>query len=370
MKFSINQQSLYSILSIVNKAISPRSTIPTLAGVFIDAQENEVVFRTTNLELSIQANAPALIEEDGNVLLPAKLLMDIVSALPDEAVNIEAGQEQAEISCAKSNYKIRVLNAVDYPQFPQVEATQKVNLPFEQFSNMTKKVAKMVARDDTRPILQGVNVNVSGKNLELVATDAYRIAISKAEIETDNTSDFSAVIPGAFLMDVAGLKGEISNATISLSENQVVVECNDIIFINRRIAGNFPPYNQLIPESSSIKAKISTKDLVDAVRRISVLNFVNPIIKFSFDVSSNIVRLSGDAQDIGSCDESLECQYESDGSGQNLEIAFNCNYVLDGLACIDSKNTIIETTADTKPGIFRDENEGKIIYILLPVKIN
>lgn len=370
MKFSINQQNLNGLLSIVNKAVANRTTVPALAGVYIEAQENEVVFRTTNLELSIQANAPALIEEDGTALLPAKLLMDIVAALPDEAVSIEANQEKAEISCAKSNFNIRVLNAVDYPQFPQVEATQKVDLPFSQFSFMTKKVARMVARDDTRPVLQGVNVNVKGKTLELVATDAYRIAVAKAEIKTDNESEFAAVIPGAFLLDVAGLKGEIENATISLSENQVVVECNDVVFINRRIAGKFPPYQQLIPQDSSIKATINTKALMDAVKRISVINYYNPIIKFVFDPVNGIVCLSGNAQDVGTCEESLECKYLEGTKEEKLEIAFNCNYVIDGLNCIDSESTKVEFVADSKPGIFSEDNSSALTYILLPVKIN
>lgn len=364
MKFSINQSSLNDTINIVNKAVNPRSTNPALAGILLEANENEVSFRATDLELSIQATAPALIEEDGKALLPAKLLVDIVATLPDEAVNIEVSEEKAEITCAKSNFSIRTLNATDYPDFPRVETTEKVSLPFASFSEMIKRVAKMTARDDSRPILQGVNVNVNGNKLELVATDAYRIAIAKAEVETDNTSEFSAVIPGVFLMDVAGLKGDIANAIISLSENQVVVECNDVVFINRRIAGNFPDYVQLLPENANVKAKVNAKELAEAVRRIGVLSNISHSIKMSFDPNSGNLALSGSAADVGSCDENIAATYEA--GTEKVDIAFNCNYVLEGLGCFNSEEINFEIQADNKPGIFKDN--GNTIYILLPVK--
>ena len=365
MKFSINQKQLSETLTTVNKAVSQRATNPALTGIMLEATENEVNFRATDLELSISATVPALIEEDGNALLPAKLLVDIVSVMPDEAVNIEVANDSAEITCAKSNFSIRTLNATDYPEFPKVETTEKVSLPFKDFSEMTRRVARMTARDDSRPILQGVNVNVEGNNLELVATDAYRIAIAKSQVETDNTSTFSAVIPGNFLMDVAALKGDIDNAILSLSENQVVVECNDCVFINRRIAGNFPDYKQLLNDDAKIRASVNAKDLAEAVKRINVLSNIGQSIKMNFDPTTAQIGLSGSAADVGTCEESVEASY--DGDGEKIKIAFNCSYVLEGLACFTADEITFEIVADNKPGVFKDD--GKTIYILLPVKL-
>lgn len=364
MKFSINQSALNDVLSTVSKAVNPRATNPALSGILMEAQENEVAFRATDLELSIQANAPALIEEDGKTLLPAKLLSDICSTLPDEAVNIEVTSEKAEILCGNSKFNIRTLNSTDYPEFPTVETNQKVTLPYAQVSKMTKKVARMIARDDAMPILQGINVSVNGKDMEFVATDTYRIAIAKAEANTENTSEFSAVIPGAFLMDIAGLKGDIQNAVISLSENQVVIECNDIVFINRRIAGNFPNYNQLMPQNPVLNAKINIKQLADAVRRISVLSLGSQKLTMSFDPATSKLNLSGSAADVGSCNESINVSFE--GAAEQLEIAFNCNYVLDGLGCFDSDEITFVAESNIKPGLFKDAEN--ITYILSPVK--
>lgn len=366
MKFSINQSALNDILNTVNKAVSQRATNPALAGILIEANENEVTLRGTDLELSIQATAPALIEEDGKALLPAKLLSDIVGNLPDEAVNIEVAEDKADITCANSNFSIRTLNATDYPEFPKVETKEKVTLPFKDFSEMTKRVAKMTARDDSRPILQGVNVKVNGNKLELVATDAYRIAVASAEVETDNTSEFTAVLPGQFMMDVAGLKGDIDKATISLSENQVVVECNDMIFINRRIAGTFPPHEQFLSAEPKLVATVNVKELTEAVRRISVLSYIAQAIKMTFDPGTNKLALSGTAADVGSCDEIVEAKYSTDC--EKIDISFNCAYVLDGLTCFNGDEVNIAIVAGDKPGVFKDD--GHIHYVLLPVKVD
>ena len=368
MKFSIHQQVLNDVLITVNKAVSPRVTSPILAGVYIEALENEVIFRTTNLELSVSATVPALIEEDGSALLPAKLLSDIVSTFPQEAVSIEATQDNAEILCTKSNFNIRVLNALDFPEFPSVDTNQKVTLPYSDFSKMTKKVANMVARDDARPILQGVDVNVNNDSLELVATDGYRVAVAKSKIQTDNRSEFSAVIPGAFLMEIAGLKGDIQNATISLSENQVVVECNDYVFINRRIAGNFPNFKQVLPDSSTISAKLNSKALSEAVKRIGVLGGMAPVVRIEMDPANNLITLTGDAQDVGSCEESLDVQYSSDSDQNKDDILFNCNYIIDGLNCLNCKEVILDFVAKDKPAIFKSADDDESIYMLSPVK--
>lgn len=365
MKFSINQQSLYKTLNTIIKAVSPRSTNPALSGILLEADENEVSFRATDLELSIQSTVPALIEEDGKALLPAKLLTDIVATLPDEAVNIEINEEKAELSCGNSNFNIRTLNATDYPEFPKVETNQQIKIPFADFSKMVKCVAKMTARDDSRPVLQGVNVKVSANNLELVATDAYRIAVAKSQIATENTSEFAAVIPGMFLMEVASLKGDINDAVIALSENQVVVECSDTTFINRRIAGNFPDYKPLVTQDAKVKVKINVKEFADAVRRVGVLSSISQSIKLTFEPTSGLISLSGSAADIGSCEEKIQAKYE--GEAEKSEIAFNCSYVLDGLACFNVEELTLSVSSDIKPGIFSDNQN--IMYILLPVKM-
>ena len=369
MKFSINQKTLNDILSITSKGVSPRSNMPALAGVYVEANENEVSIRSTNLELSVSVSAPALIEEDGSALLPAKLFSDIVSTFKDEAVSVSTTEENAEISCDKSNFNIRVMNATDFPPFPEVEATQTVMLPFKEFSSMVKKVAKMVSRDESRAILQGVNINYENGTLEMVATDAYRIAVAKKQMNIDGVENFNAVIPGAFLMDVAGLSGEISNAQVSLSQNQVVVTCNDIVFVNRRIEGNFPDYKQLLPEEKALTATLNNAELADAVRRISVLSAHSPVVKFTFDNTSGVVKLDGTAQDVGSCEESISCDFQDFNEEDTVLIAFNCHYVLEGLACVDTDKVKIEIAKDSARAVFYDESGQNLIYVLLPVRV-
>ena len=367
MKFSINVNELNNVLSIVGKGVALRSSLPALAGILIKAEENEITLRSSDLDLYIQATAPALIEEDGEALLPAKLLADIVKTLPDEAVSVSTTDTSAKIECGKSSFDIRLIISADFPDFPNVTPEQSVELPFAKFSDMTKRVARMVSHDDNRAIFKGINVNVKENTLEMVATDAYRIVVAKTQLESSVAKPFSAVIPGEFMVNVANATKEIDKATVSLSKNQVVISAKELVFVSSRIEGNFPAYNQLIPESPVIQAKINTKQMDEVIKRIGVLSSDQPTVKMHFDVNSGVVALSGKAEDVGSVEESIECEYINQAADP-IDISFNINYTADGLNAITTKNFIIEVTEPVKPAVFKDDEGDNLTYVLFPVR--
>ncbi len=371
MKFSINKGVFDKALQICGNAISARSTIPTLAGVLIKANEDEITLLATDMELSIQVNKPALIEQEGESLIPWRLLSEIVKTLPDEAISITTSNSNVEIACGKSNFNIRSMSSEDFPEFPHVEPDKSAEIPFEEFSTMIKKVAKMTSKDETRSILQGVNITINEGKLEMVATDAYRIEITSCGLSGSAASveGFSCVIRGDFLSDVTTLDKNTKSLTISTSKNHVVITTKDVVFINRRIDGNFPNYEQLIPKDIPLRVKLDKRALASAVNRISVVNDVTPVVTLNFDVTSSTVELSGDAQDVGSVNETLKCEV-LDSSVQDLTISFNCNYIIEGLSTIDSSSVILEFVNSTKPGLFLDENPDNSTYLLLPVNIS
>jgi len=160
MRFSISQSEFLNALNVVQKGISPRATLPVLSGVFLETRGDEICFQTTDLEMSVQYTAAALIEEEGATVLPGKLLADIVKNLPDAAVHVEASDEGAVISCESSSFSIRTLSAADFPSFPHVVPERQVHVPFEEFSTMAKKVCRVVSKDESRMILTGVYIAV------------------------------------------------------------------------------------------------------------------------------------------------------------------------------------------------------------------
>ena len=195
VKLSINRTELANALSIVLKGVSTRSTLPVLSGILIGATGDKIVLQATDLELSIQYSVAALVEEEGRTVVPGKLFSEIVKNLPDAAVHVEATEDQAFITCDTSSFSIRALNAEDFPGFPRVETHQRIEIPFQQFSSMVKRVSRVVSKDESRAILTGVLITLEGGVLRMVATDSYRLAITDAALPDATADEFQAVIP-------------------------------------------------------------------------------------------------------------------------------------------------------------------------------
>ena len=366
MKFSINQTELQNALAVVLKGIATRSTLPILSGIYLDARADSLTLQATDLELSIQYEVPALVEEEGRGVLPGKLFSEIVKNLPDAAVHVASEGDSAVITCDTSSFSIKALDAEDFPGFPHVDVQQEVSIPFSQFASMVKRVARVVSKDESRAILTGVLITLEGTLLKMVATDSYRLAITEADLPDSVVEDFQAVIAGSFLQEIASLPRTDDPLRIALAENQIVVTYHDTVFINRRIEGNFPNYRQLLPDSYATRVSMDVGHLVAGVKRASLLGQASSPVKFGIDVSSQTVQLSAAAQDVGTAQETLPCE----GEGENLEIAFNYSYVLEGLASIETERVFLEVQSSLKPGIFKADEGENFLYLVMPVRIS
>ena len=381
MRFSVNQSELQTALSIVTKGVSTRSTLPILSGVLIQTNTDSLVFQTTDLELSIRYSMPALIEEPGAVVVPGKIFFEIVKSLPDAAINFETSSGESDngeisISCDSLSFSLKTLNAEDFPNFPEVDTTQQATIPFKQFSTMVKRVARMVSKDESRAVMMGVLVTLEDNCLRMVATDSYRLGITEIDLATNQDGEdplnqgpeanFNAVISGTFLQDIATLPQLDSSLSLAFSDNQIVVSYGQTTFINRRIEGNFPNYRQLLPDSYTTRIKVNTADLITAVKRASILSNRTTPVKFDISVSSQSMQLSNSSQDLGSAQEQISCTAE----GEDMEIAFNYSYVLEGLAATPTDMVYLELQAPMKPGIFRAEEGENFSYLVMPVRIH
>ena len=334
--------------------------------MYIKAEEGRITLQTTNLELSIKVTCFAMVEEPGETVVPAKLFGDIIKNLPDMAVRVEADETTATVFCDSTTFSLKALNPLDFPAFPEIEADQEASFPFNAFSSMVKRTAKVVSHDETRIVLTGVLVSCVGSTLKMVATDSYRLAVSETELDSPCPEEFEAVIFGSFLQDIASLPQSEDLITIALNDNQIVVTYRDTTFINRRIEGNFPNYRQLLPDSYNTRVQLNVSHLVSGVKRTSILGQQSSPVKFAIDVDSQTVQLSAAAQDVGSSQETLTCQ----GEGENVEIAFNYAYVLDGLGSVGTDNVYLEVQTSMKPGIFKAAEGENFLYLVMPVRIS
>ena len=365
MRFSINRVELQNAISVVLKGVSTRSTLPVLSGILITAEGDKINLQTTDLEVSIQYSAPALVEEAGRAVVPGKLFSEIVKNLPDAAVHVRAEDEQAFITCDTSSFSIKALNPEDFPGFPAVDVQQRIEIPFGQFASMVKRVSRVVSRDESRPILTGVLVTLESGLLRMVATDSYRLAVTEAALNSA-ADDFQAVISGSFLSEIASLPKTEANISLALAENQIVVTCQDTVFINRRIEGNFPNYKQLLPDTYVTRAAVDVNHLVAGVKRASLMGSTSSPVRFDLNVASQTAQISAASQDIGSAQETLACEIE----GEDVEIAFNHAYVLEGLAAVSSDEVYLEVQSSMKPGIFRAPAPESYLYLVMPVRLS
>ena len=365
MKFSINQSELQNALSVVLKGIATRSTLPILSGIYLDAHDDTLTLQATDLELSIQYSVSALIEETGKAVVPGKLFSEIVKNLPDAAVHVAAEDDSAVITCDTASFSIKTLDAEDFPGFPHVDVQQEVSIPFTQFASMVKRVARVVSKDESRAILTGVLITLEDTTLKMVATDSYRLAITEAELPESSAEEFQAVIAGSFLQEISSLPRSEDDLKLALAENQIVVTYHDTVFINRRLEGNFPNYRQLLPDSYATRVSMDVGHLVAGVKRTSLLGQTSSPVRFDINIASQTVQLSAVAQDVGSAQETLSCE----GEGEDVEIAFNYAYVLDGLSSVNTDNVFLEVQSSMKPGIFKADEGENFLYLVMPVRI-
>ena len=367
MKFSINKAELQNALSVVLKGVSSRSTLPVLSGILVDAHDDELSFQATDLELSIQYDVLALVEEPGRTVLPGKLVNDIVKSLPDVAVHVEATEDQALITCDTSSFTLHALNPDDFPAFPHVDVEQQIEIPFTRFASMVRRVARVVSRDETRMTLTGVLVTLEETTLRMVATDSYRLAVTEAQLETPAAENFSAVISGTFLSDIASLPKTEEPVTIALAQNQILVSYRSTVFINRRIEGTFPNYKQLLPSGYASRATMPTASLLGAVKRVSLLGASGAPVRVLVDSDGSLVTLSAATQDVGSAKETLNAICD----GESVEIAFNCGYMIEGLGSVETDEVYLDVQSPMKPGILRSTNQEEgFLYLIMPVRIS
>lgn len=365
MKFSINKSELLNALNVVQKGTSTRSTLPALSGILVDAHGDELTFQATDLELSIQYDSVALVEEPGRAVLPGKLFVDIIKNLPDMAVTVEVSDEGAVISCDTSTFRIKALKAEDFPAFPHVDVSQKIEVPFDTFASMVRRVAKVVSKDEARAIITGVLVTLEGGVLRMVATDSYRLAVTQADVPQESAQDFSAVISGSFLQDIAQLPRTDDPITLALAQNQIVITYQSTMFINRRIEGNYPDYKQLLPSDYVTRATVSTSALQSAVRRAKLVGPTGAAVRISIDADGQVLTLTATAHDVGSTTETVPVTCD----GESGEIAFNCSYVEDGLKSVETDEVYLDVQSSTKPGILRSVGGEDFLYLIMPVRI-
>ncbi len=379
MRFRCERDALNEAIGSAGRAVASRSgALPILSGILIRATGDQVELVGSDLELTIRVSAGAECDEDGTAVLPARLFGDIVRALEPGAVSVEVGEEEARIHSGRSQFSLRVLTANDFPRLSEVQGSG-VRMDAVALAEALRQVITAASRDDARPILTGVLLVAEGSGLRMVATDSYRLAVRDLPGETVLAAALSgAAAEGRHVLVPAKALGEVQrllagtasdNATasveLSFSEREACFDTGRARVSTRLIEGQFPNYQQLIPSGYPNRLIVAREAFIEAVKRVRLIGRDRDNAPIRLAMGPSGLELTTIVHDVGQAQELLDAKYE----GTETTVAFNPEFLLDGLAALSSDEVVVETLDTSKPAIVRSAEESDFLYLLMPVRV-
>jgi DNA polymerase III subunit beta len=364
VKFRCDRDDLSDALQTVQRGVSNRPGIPALTGVLLEAENGGgLLLTTTDLEVSARLTVDVTLQEPGVALVPARLLGDMVKSLAQAPVEFEADSGQARVRCGAYEGTIRLLPAEDFPALQEASGV-RVSAPAPAFAEAVAQVSRASSRDEARPILTGVLLEVSREGITLVATDSYRLAVR--ELTATAEGEAKAIVPERAMAEAGRAAGEKENekgeVELFIDQGQVAFRIGRLGLTSRLIEGEFPNYRQLLPEGYENRLSVSRQGLLEAVRRVGLMARDSAPVRMAFNALG--VRLSSSSPDLGEAVETVEARFE----GEDLVVAFNPNYLADGLAAAVGESVRLEVRDGLKPGIVRGDGED-FTYLVMPVRL-
>jgi DNA polymerase-3 subunit beta len=339
--------------------------MPVLSGLRVTLTSGSLELVGTDLELTIRVRVPAETEGEGSAVVPARLFAEILQKLEGGGVDVEFDESDARIQGGRFAMTLRTLAASEFPRLPEV-AAEGVRVDAAAFAEALRQVVPGASRDDARPILTGVLLTASSGGLRLVATDSYRLALRDLQgvsmLEEGQKVLVAAKGLGEVQRLLSGSSGEIE---VVLGEREVVFRVESTEVTTRLIEGDFPNYQQLIPSGYPNRLTVSRESLQSAVNRVRLVGQSKDSAPIRLGMSSEGLELSAIAQDVGEAHEAVEAKYE----GTDVTVAFNSQFLLDGIDAAASDEVVIESIDPLKPAVMRATDSGDFLYLLMPVRI-
>ncbi|MEB7805763.1 DNA polymerase III subunit beta [Mammaliicoccus fleurettii] len=375
MKFTIQRDYFLNQLNDTLKAISPRTTLPILTGIKIDATDRGIILTGSDSEISIEITINQNIdgekivdiEEKGSVVLPGRFFVDIVKKLPGKTVNLSTNDQfKTLITSGHSEFNVSGLDPDQYPLLPQVSEDDAIKLPIKVLKNIIAQTNFAVSTSETRPVLTGVNWLIQNNELTCTATDSHRLALRKLKLEDEEIEDKNVIIPGKALSELNKIVSDSEeDINIFFASNQVLFKVGHINFISRLLEGNYPDTTRLFPENYETKLTLDNSEFYHAIDRASLLarEGGNNVIKLSTDVDK--LELSSTSPEIGTVKEDVSTD---NVKGESLKISFNSKYMMDALKAIDNDEVQVEFFGTMRPFILKPKDDETLIQLILPIR--
>ena len=367
MKLTVSRETLLGQLGIAVRGTSTRSAIQTLAGVMVRVDDHRAELQATDMELSVRVPLQVTESTAGALVLPGRLLLDVVRSLPRDELSLtyRSTEQDVELISGTAKFHLRTLPPEDFPKLPDAPADAVV-VPAPALIDTIGRVTRAASRDETRPHLTGVLVSAADRELRMVATDSYRLSVKETTLPEPLTGSLEVNVPARTLQElsrIATARGA-DRIEVAALENQVVFTVDGVVLSSRLVEGRFPNYKQLLPEAYEHELQINRGELLDVVRRISLLAQKNAPLRLHFTEGS--LTVSAQTPDVGEASESLPVPF----GGDSLEIGFNPEFFRDGLESAESDDLLLKLISPLRPGLIQSGEGGGFLYLVMPIRLN
>jgi len=373
MEVSVLQENLAHGLSIVSRAVSPRSTLPVLNNILVATDEGRLRLSATNLELGITCWIGAKIETEGSTTVPARTFTDLVSTLPPDRVNMSLSvrTQTLNVRCGTSNTDLKCIDAQEFPPMPSPDLDDGIQFKTSEFKEMIQQVVFAASTDDARPTLTGVLVNIEDHTITLAAADGFRLSVRSAELPSSVSRPISEIIPARALSELARIStdgDEVITMMMPPRSGRVIFRTKNIELASQLIEGTFPDYQQIIPRSHETRTVLSSSAFLKACKQAEIFAREGSLIARvditpGGELQPGTVEITGQSEETGSNQTVVDASIE----GPPLLVAFNVRYLREVLDVIKTPNVALETTADNSPGVIRPVGDDDFLHVIMPM---
>ncbi len=375
MKVSVSQQNLSHGLSIVTRAVAPRTTLPVLSNVLLATDEGRLRLSATNLELGITCWIGAKVEEEGSFTVPARTFADLVNTLPNETVGLTLNSrtQSLEIQSSASASEMKGIDAQEFPPMPTPDLEAGITLNVADLKEMIQQVVFAASSDEARPVLMGAKISIEENEVVMAAADGFRISVKRSPLSAPIPNPVSIIVPAKALTELARVAvdgDQTVRMTVPSGRGQVIFTLKDVEVASQLIEGKFPDYNQILPRSYKTRTILTTQSILAACKRAEVFaregsNVVRMNLKPTSEGEMSLVEISAMNEETGKSDEGIDATIE----GTSLLIAFNVKFLREVLEVIKTPNVAIETTAPNTPGVVKPVGDDSFIHVIMPMHL-
>src|SRR3954451_11119705 len=363
LRITVAKDELAAKLAIVARGVSTRTTVLVLGGIQLRAEAGQLHLAATDMEVSLRAVLDAQVSGEGTVVVPGRLLLDIARSLSDGDVSIEHHPDEAVVVVAAggATYRLHTYSSEDFPRLPEVDAAALHAIDREALVETVARVGRSASRDESRPVLTGILVRFEPGKIVMAATDSYRLAVKETPVE-GTLPDLEAIIPARALQELARIAGGADEVQLGMQENHVVFGAEGTWLTTRRIDGQFPNYRQLLPEQFEHELALPREEVLEVVRRVSLMAQRNSPLRLRF--AEGELTVSAVTQDVGEARESLPAPYNADA----LEIGFNADFLRDGLESVDADTIKFKLISPLRPAVLEGDTPD-YVYLIMPIRL-